>query len=79
MSKYIVLTESSVSDEFNNHSLAFAHCEGLKPQLCKAVYLVLSVTKTGKKVLGALNVSGGFDSQYMMEQIHANEFDYQVI
>ena len=74
MSNYIVLTENSVSEVFTDHAKAFAHCNNLKPRLCKAVYKMLD-----DKTLGALNVFGGCDSQYMMESIHNNQFNFKVI
>ncbi|AUR81394.1 hypothetical protein NVP1072O_48 [Vibrio phage 1.072.O._10N.286.48.A12] len=74
MANYIVLTEDSVSEIFNEHSKAFNHCEGLKPRLCKAVYLMID-----DKTLGALNVFGGWESQHTMQTIHRNQFEFRVI
>ena len=74
MSNYIVLTEDSVSEIFNNHCKALGHCNNLKPRLCKAVYKMLD-----SKTLGALNVFGGFESQHTMEHIHREQFNFKVI
>lgn len=74
MNRYIVLTENSVSEIFTEHCKAFAHCENLKPNLCKAVYVMRD-----SKTLGAVNVFGGFESQYMMQQIHSKQFNFVVV
>lgn len=74
MSNYVVLTEDSVSEIFNDHTQAFEYCKNLKPRLCKAVYRMLD-----SKTLGALNVFGGFDSQHTMEYIHREQFTFKVI